>query len=151
MPSTTSVVLILGITLAACQPPLAEAPTDVSAEIRLANEGFTTAFAAQDAGAVASLYTSDGQLLPPNSDFVGGQDAIRTFWQAVMDAGVAGATLTTVEALGTDSVTIEIGRYELSAVDGTTIDVGKYIVWWKRTPAGWRLHRDIWNSSRPAS
>jgi uncharacterized protein (TIGR02246 family) len=148
---STSVVLVLGITVAACQPPLAEAPTDVSGEIRLANEGFTTAFAAQDAGALASLYTSDGQLLPPNSDFVEGQDAIRAFWQGAMDAGVAEATLTTAEAFGTDSMAIEVGRYELSAVDGTTVDAGKYIVWWKRTAAGWRLHRDIWNSSRPAS
>ena len=108
---TTSVVLVLGITVAACQTPLAEAPTDVSAEIRLAEEGFATALAAQDAGALASLYTSDGQLLPPNSDFVGGQDAIRTFWQGVMDAGVAEATLTTVEAEKLDTQILNVHGY----------------------------------------
>ena len=67
-----------------------------------------------------------------------------------MDAGVAGATLTTEEAMGTDSRAVEVGRYEMSTADGSTIDEGKYIVWWQRTPAGWRLHRDIWNTSRPA-
>ncbi len=148
--SHTFVALLVGITLSACQAPQADAPTDVSAEIRLANEQFIAAFAAQDAAALANRYTPDAQLLPPNSDFVAGQEAIQTFWQGVMDAGVAGATLTTEEAVGTDNMAVEVGRYELSAADGSTIDAGKYIVWWQRTPAGWRLHRDIWNTSSPA-
>ncbi len=151
MRSHTFVVLLAGITAWACQPPQADAPTDVSAEIRLADDRFATAFTAQDAAAVANLYTRDAQLLPPNSDFVTGQEAIQTFWQGVMDAGVAGATLTTEEAVGTDGMAVEVGRYVLSAADGSTIDAGKYIVWWQRTPAGWRIHRDIWNTSSPAS
>lgn len=151
MSSNTAIALLLGITVSACQPPQAETPTDVSAEIRLADDQFATAFAAHDAAALARLYTPDAQLLPPNSDFVIGQEAIQTFWQGVMDAGVAGATLTVEEAVGADSMAVEVGRYELSAADGSVIDEGKYIVWWQRTPAGWRLHRDIWNTSRPAS
>lgn len=146
-----SIPFLLAATVAwGCQPQQPAPPADVSAEIRLASDEFTSAFAAQDAASVAGFYTSDAQLLPPNADFVTGQEAIRTFWQGVMDAGVAGATLTTVEAMGTDDMAVEIGRYELSAGDGTSIDEGKYIVWWQRTPDGWRLHRDIWNSSRPA-
>ncbi len=149
--SSTAVVLLLGITVSACQPPQAETPTDVSAEIRLADDQFATAFAAHDAAALARLYTPDAQLLPPNSDFVTGREAIQTFWQGVMDAGVAAATLTVEEVVGADSMAVDVGRYVLSAADGSVIDEGKYIVWWQRTPAGWRLHRDIWNTSRPAS
>ena len=149
--SNTAAVLLLGITVSACQPPQAETPTDVSAEIQLADDQFATAFAAQDAAALAGLYTPDAQLLPPNSDFVTGQEAIQTFWQGVMDAGVAAATLTAEEAVGLGSMAVEVGRYSLSAADGSVIDEGKYIVWWQRTPAGWRLHRDIWNTSSPAS
>ena len=149
--SSTAVVLLLGITVSACQPPQAETPTDVSAEIRLADDQFAAAFAAHDAAALARLYTPDAQLLPPNSDFVTGREAIQTFWQGVMDAGVAAATLTMEEVVGADSMAVEVGRLELSAADGSVIDEGKYIVWWQRTPAGWQLHRDIWNTSRPAS
>ena len=149
--SSTAVVLLLGITVSACQPPQAETPTDVSAEIRLAGNQFATAFAAQDAAALARLYTPDAQLLPPNSDFVTGREAIQTFWQGVMDAGVAAVTITMEEVVGADSMAVEVGRLELSAADGSLIDEGKYIIWWQRTPAGWRLHRDIWNTSRPAS
>ena len=135
----------------ACQPGPVDGLRDVSAEIEAADGQFAAAFAAQDAGALAALYTPNAQLLPPNSDFVTGRAAIAEFWQNVMDAGVAGAALTVEEAVGVDSLAVEVGRYTLTDADGNTIDEGKYIVWWQRTPEGWRLHRDIWNSSRPGS
>ncbi len=146
----TAAVVLAGVAVCACQPPQAEPPADVTAEIRTADDQFSAAFAAQDAAALANLYTAQAQLLPPNSDFIIGREAIQTFWQGVMDAGVAGATLTTEEVMGTDGMAVAVGRLELSTADGSMIDEGKYIVWWQRTPAGWRLHRDIWNSSRPA-
>ena len=147
----TAAVMLVGVALCGCRPPQAEPPADVTADIRAADDQFMAAFAAQDAAALAALYTALAQLLPPNSDFIIGREAIQTFWQGVMDAGVAVATLTIEEAMGTDSMAVEVGRYEMSTADGSTIDEGKYIVWWQRTPAGWRLHRDIWNSSRPAT
>lgn len=134
--------------IAACAaPPPVQTPQDVSAEIRAANDAFVNAFMQGDAPTVAALYTPDAELLPPGSDVVSGTDAIQAFWQAVMESGVASATLTTVEALGVDSLAYEVGRYALAAADGAPIDQGKYIVIWHRTPEGWRLHRDIWNSS----
>ena len=147
----TAAIMLVGVALCGCRPPQAEPPADVTAEIRTAGDQFMAAFAAQDAAALANLYTAQAQLLPPNSDFIIGREAIQTFWQGVMDAGVAVATLTIEEAMGTDSMAVEVGRLELSTADGSTIDEGKYIVWWQRTPTGWQLHRDIWNTSRPAS
>ncbi len=147
----TAAIMLVGVALCGCRPPQAEPPADVTAEIRTAGGQFSAAFAAQDAAALANLYTAQAWLLPPNSDFIIGREAIQTFWQGVMDAGVAVVTLTIEEAMGTDSMAVEVGRLELSTADGSTIDEGKYIVWWQRTPAGWRLHRDIWNSSRPAT
>ena len=146
----SAAVTLVGVTVCACQPPQAELPVDVTAEIRSADDQFSAAFAAQDAAALADLYTAQAQLMPPNSDFIVGREAIQTFWQGVMDGGVTGMTLTIDEVTGSDSMAVETGRYELSIADGSTIDDGKYIVWWQRTPAGWRLYRDIWNSSRPA-
>ncbi len=146
-----SSLLVLAGTLAwACQRPQQQPLVDVTAEIRAADDQFSAAFGAHDAQALASLYTADAKLLPPNSDFVSGRAAIQTFWRGVMDAGVAGAALTIEEAVGTDSLAVEVGRYVLSDSAGSPIDAGKYMVWWKRGPDGWRLHRDIWNSSRPS-
>ena len=85
--------------------------TDVRTEIEAANENFMKAFSQGDAAALAGLYTTDGQLLPPNSDFVTGPNAIKTFWQGVMDMGIKEATLETVEADAHGDAATEIGKY----------------------------------------
>jgi ketosteroid isomerase-like protein len=38
----------------------------------------------------------------------------------------------------------------LLGAGGTEADRGKYIVIWKNQGGLWKLHRDIWNSSKPA-
>lgn len=141
---------LVAVSVSACAAPETpvQQPRDVSGEIGAANEQFGAAFGAADAEVLAGFYTTDAQLLPPNSDFVTGRGAIQTFWQGVMDAGVASASLTTVEALAVDSLAFEIGQYALADADGNPIDEGKYIVIWRLTADGWKLHRDIWNSSR---
>ncbi len=125
-------------------------PLDVTEALQAADAEFVAAFSRGDAAAIAGLYTEDAQLLPPNSDFVSGPAAIQEFWRAVMDAGVAEARLTLEEAEGSGDTAFEVGRYSLHDTGGNAIDDGKYIVIWKRTQGRWRLHRDIWNSSRPA-
>lgn len=147
MARPTAFLPLLALAAACAAPPPVQTPQDVSAEIRAANAAFVDAFVQVDAATVAALYTPDAELLPPGSDVVSGTDAIRAFWQAVMESGVASATLTTIEAMGVDSLAYEVGRYALAGADGAPIDQGKYVVIWHRTPDGWRLHRDIWNST----
>jgi uncharacterized protein (TIGR02246 family) len=120
-------------------------------EIAACNRRFVAAFGRGDAAALANLYTADAQLLPPHSDAVTGPDAIRAFWQAVIDLGLQGASLETVELEGDGDSAIEIGKFTLRAAEGQIADTGKYLVVWKIEDGAWRLHRDIWNSSRPAS
>lgn len=47
-------------------------------------------FSRGDAAACAACYTARGQVLPPNSDVLTGQQAIHTFWQAAMHMGIRG-------------------------------------------------------------
>lgn len=101
-----------------------------------------------DAEGMADLYTPDGQLLPPGSDVVTGPDAIAEFWQGVFDSGVDAVDLEPVDVEAHDDAGIEVGRYTLDGADGTTLDRGKYVVVWKHHDGEWKLHRDIWNSSR---
>lgn len=145
------VAVFAGFAFAACAAPEPPQAQDVSAEIQAADEQFAAAFSAGDASAVAALYTEDAMLLPPNGDFVSGKAAIQAFWRSVLDMGVASAKLTVAEAESFGDTAWEVGRYNLYTAAGDPIDEGKYIVVWKRTEEGWRLHRDIWNSSRPAA
>jgi len=117
--------------------------------IAAGNQRFMEAFARQDAAAVAELYTKSAKLLPPNSDILEGRPAIQAFWQAVMNMGIRSAKLEIVEVEALGATTIEMSRFMLYIQDGTVADYGKYVVEWKRVQGQWKLHRDIFNSSRP--
>ncbi len=114
------------------------------------NESFTTSFAAANAADLVRLYTEDAQLFPPNSDMIDGVENITAFWQGVFDSGLTGARLDTLEVDNEGDTAIEVGRYALTADDGSIADEGKYIVVWKRIEDRWYIHRDIWNTSREA-
>jgi uncharacterized protein (TIGR02246 family) len=128
----------------------AESTSDPRQAIASANRNFVAAFARRDARGMATLYTANGQLLPTNSDFVTGTQAIQAFWQAVMGMGIKEATLETVELEVHGDTAHEVGRYTLLGDGGQVLDQGKYIVIWKRDGDQWKLHRDIWNSSLSA-
>jgi uncharacterized protein (TIGR02246 family) len=119
--------------------------------IRAGTEKFTSAFAAGDAGAIAECYTSDAQVMPANSDAVRGQDAIANFWRSVIESGIAGVRIDTSEIETEGDLAVEGGRYTLIGADGGTLDFGKYLVVWHREGTGWKIHRDIWTTSRPAA
>lgn len=123
--------------------------SDIRTQIESANAQFVSAFKRGDAAGIANLYTAEAQLLPANSDFVRGTAAIRTFWQRVIDMGLKGASLETIELEAHGETAIEIGRYRLLAADEAVADQGKYIVVWKRDNGKWKLHRDIWTTSQP--
>ncbi len=125
--------------------------TDVRTQIESANRGFMTTFKEGNAAEIASLYTPSAKLLPANSDFVSGTDAIQQFWQSVLDFGIKEVKLETIEIEAHDDTAIEVGRYQLFANGGTVADAGKYLVVWKNDNGSWKLHRDIWTTSQRAA
>jgi uncharacterized protein (TIGR02246 family) len=125
--------------------------TNVRDAVAAGNERFVATFARQDAAGLAELYTESANLLPPNSDILEGRPAIQAFWQAVMNMGIRSAQLDIVEVEALGDMAIEMSRFKLLTQDGQVADYGKYVVVWKREKGEWRLHRDIFNSSRPLS
>jgi uncharacterized protein (TIGR02246 family) len=124
---------------------------DIRAGIEAGNRDFIAAFERGDAAAIAKLYTAEGQLLPANSDFVRGSDAIRKFWQGAIDMGLKAVVLDTIEVEDYGDTAIEMGRYRLLAAAGVVADNGKYVVIWKNENGRWRLHRDIWTTNQAPS
>ena len=120
------------------------------AAIEAGNKKFSAAVAKGDAAAVASLYTTDAQVLPPNSDVVKGRAAIQAMFKGVFDSGVTGIELTTADVEAHGLVASEVGTFVVKLKDGTVADRGKYVVVWKEVAGKWLLHRDIWNTSQPA-
>jgi uncharacterized protein (TIGR02246 family) len=131
---------------------MTQSPTTMlGAAIAAPIEQFMAAFSRGDAAGAAAVYTADAQVLPPNSDVITGQQAIQTFWQRAMDMGVKAVKLATVEVVGDGHTAYEVGQFTLQGAEGQVLDAGKYVVIWRQEAGQWKLHRDIWNSSRPAS
>jgi uncharacterized protein (TIGR02246 family) len=115
-----------------------------------ANEQFMTAFGNSDDAAMAVLYTEDAKLMPSNSDFVSGNEAVRAFWKSVFDMGIKKAKLETLEVEGMGDTACEVGKYTLFTEGEQVVDSGKYVIIWKMVNGQWKLHRDIWNTNMPA-
>ena len=113
-------------------------------------EQFMTAFSESDDAAIAALYTEDAKLMPSNSDFVSGNEAVRAFWKSAFDMGIITAKLETLEVDAMGDTACEVGKYTLFTEGEQVADSGKYIVIWKMVDGQWKLHRDIWNTSMPA-
>jgi ketosteroid isomerase-like protein len=111
---------------------------------------FCSSFKRGSAGEIAALYTVDGQVLPPNGEIFEGTNAILDFWQGAFDLGLKELKLDSTEIEVHGDTALEVGRYVLFGAGGAEADRGKYIVIWKNQAGLWKLHRDIWNSSKPA-
>jgi uncharacterized protein (TIGR02246 family) len=123
--------------------------TSIRDAIVAANDVFMDTYRRGDAAGLAALYTADGQLMPPNSDFVNGQLAIEGFWKAVMDMGIQEALIETGEVEDLGETAIEVSKFTLKGEGGQVLDQGKFVVVWKQEDGSWKLHRDIFNSSMP--
>ena len=110
---------------------------------------FVNAFNDGDSKTVASFYSEDAALIPPDSDRVDGRSAIQAFWQGAIDAGMTIVDLHAVEVDARDDIAAEVGVFTLNVPgDSGSTDVnGRYIVVWKRVDHTWQLYRDIWNTN----
>ena len=124
--------------------------SDSTDAIMAANDRFMDAFNNGDTAGVASLYTDEGQILPPGNDVITGKVGVQGFWQALVEMGIKSAKLETLELNEYTDTAVEVGKYTLGGEDGQVLDQGKYIVIWKQEDGQWKLHRDIFNTSIPA-
>jgi ketosteroid isomerase-like protein len=124
--------------------------TDVTNEIKQANEGFLAAFNSGDTKALATNYTENAKLYPANSEVLEGTAAIEGFWGAVMKMGIKKAQMETLTAQQIGNIAIEEGRYKLFVEGDFMVDQGKYLVTWEKVNGQWKISRDIWNTNNPA-
>ena len=125
--------------------------TNVQDAITEANETFMTNYAQGDAAGVAALYTENAQFLVPNKDAVKGRKAIQATFQAFLDMGIKEIKLETDELEDFGDTAHEVGRYTLRGEGSQVMDQGKFLVIWKQEADQWKLHRDMINTSMPAS
>ncbi|MGH7464934.1 MAG: YybH family protein, partial [Longimicrobiales bacterium] len=101
---------------------------------------------------VASLYSEDAVLMPPNAEAEDGRDAVREHLTGFPP--LQAIDFERVHIDGSGDLAYVQGRYTMTFAmpDGQTMeDRGKYIEIWERQDDGqWRITRDIFNSDLPA-
>ena len=60
-------------------------------DIQTAAADMAAAINARDSGAVANFYCDDASVLPPGAPIIPGREAIRGFWQSMIDMGLGDA------------------------------------------------------------
>ena len=152
-PLLMMVVLISGACVGPVQNNAEPAQDDVAeAEaIGAVNQAVSDCVAAKDAETCSGLYTVEAIYMAPNLDPVEGRAAIAEAFAAEISGGMEVVRLTADEIEVFGNTAHEVGRFVIESGDGTHLDHGKYIVLWKRTEEGWKLHRDIFNSNMAAS
>lgn len=143
--SSTRFALVL-VTVAAlcCLRGTPAAGQPIREVVEAGNRAFKEAFLRGDSRAVAALYTEDAKVIAPGSEIASGRPAIAALWQKVIDTGVKDLTISTTAVEAAQDFAYEDGIVKLVAADGKTT-TGRYLVVWRQTKEGWKLHRDIWN------
>jgi uncharacterized protein (TIGR02246 family) len=150
-----ALVVPAAVWLGGCARPMekqeVQDPAALRAAIKDLDRAFSAAFERNDTLVISSLYTDDAMLLPPNHEPVLGRDSIAAYWAPLLTPALKTLHLETTEVGGAGDDVYEVGSYTILAADGSTTDRGKYVVLLKRqSDGGWRLYRDMWNSSLPA-
>jgi ketosteroid isomerase-like protein len=101
-----------------------------------------------DSNALAAHYSSDGMLMFANSEPFKGT-GIASAWGGAIRMGMKDLKITTEDLTGGPEVLAVTGTYEMYGANNKLLDKGKYIVVWKRDNGGWKIYRDMGNSSMP--
>lgn len=126
----------------------AQDPGEV-AQIEEAGRRFSAAYMAGDIQTMVSLYTPDAVIFPGNSEAIRGHEAIRRYWTLGPGQRVTLHRATPTEIRIDGSHAYDHGVYEIAGENNGTAwgpSHGKYVIVWRRTPQGWRMHLDMWNS-----
>lgn len=107
-----AVVTVALAALAVSSPSFAES---LEAALKSGNTAWDEAFNRGDASALAELYTSDAQVLPPNKTPVHGTEAIRDFFKGLIDNGYSDHEIETLKVHESGDLGFQTGRWRALA------------------------------------
>lgn len=122
---------------------------DAKKEIAEMNKKFETAVSNSDSVSMVNLYAPDAKWMNPNAPSVIGKEALASELSKLLNAGIGSAKLNTTDVWGDENYVTEEGTYVLNAKDGSQMDIGKYLVLWKRVDGKLMFFRDMFSSDLP--
>ena len=122
------------------------------AAIREKNAAFVTAFNAKDMTQILDAYNEASVFMPPNQPVIRGRDALKTFYDEMLQSGATNLKLDAGEISGHGPLAYQSGTYELDMKPATgpeTRDRGKYLFILRKMAGTWRYEYTVWNSDLP--
>ncbi len=93
-------------------------------------------------------YAEDACILAPGKPAMCDREAPARFFEETYRAGTRGGEFITQEVFGAgDGFVSEVGLIRAYDKAGKLTADGKYLVLWKKTPAGWKMFRDAFSGN----
>lgn len=131
--------------------PATSGPADQVEALRERGHAWVEAARAEDAAALARLYTEDAVFLPPGRPEIVGRERIRSLFAAQFEQMDASYDFEIREIVVSGDWAFRRGAYTVRAAlaDGSARTIrDKFLDVWRRGEDGrWRIARDIWNRS----
>ena len=131
-------------------------PPDTTAEdlqaIKAIGKQFTDNFNYGNIAAIASRYSEEPKILPPNSQIIAEIEGIQAFFQGFYDVGARDLQLTVIDFNVNGDMAHSVGKFTftIQPEEGEAInESGKYVELWKRVNGSWKMITATWNSSVP--
>lgn len=127
-------------------PDLAEAKKAIAESNRV----YFQAFVKNDPAIFINRYAKDCWIMPPNAPAMQGADAPLKFFKIAYDKiGLRNGKFITLDVFGDGAHYVtEVGLWKSYDANNKLFDEGKFLVLWKKTPAGWKMFRDSFSSNR---
>ena len=143
------VLRAVAVTLVVTGTAHAQASQSDIAAITEAARQFSAAYMRGDVNAIMALYTPDAVIFPERSDAISGHDAVKRYWKREPGQKVTRHRLIPTQVTVDGKHAYDHGIYEIAGErNGKAWGPvrGKYLVVWRREPAGWKMQLDMWNS-----
>lgn len=130
-------------------------PVDHGAAVRARSEAVVAAEAAFDVEAAVTFWAEDAILQPAGSPQVEGKDAILNVYRQYFESGMVKefsghASHVHVSASGDLAYEIGINRMVLAGDEADLLDMGKYLLVWKKVGGEWMITALSFTSDAPA-
>ena len=154
--SSAVILLLVALTLSACQPAVERTEADVAA-IQALIQAWNTAAEAGDIARILTFYNDDILQMPPNAPANRGKQAVEAYYSggfALFSVEMTWPVEGTEEIVVADGWAFYISEYIQNftpKAGGEPFEAhGKIIEVCKRQPDGsWKFAREIWNSNSP--
>ncbi len=111
------------------------------------NKGIAKALLAGDIDEIMKAYSSEGAVIPPQSDPIKGTESIKSFWTAVAASGVTDVQISTDKVGSSGDLAYALGTLVVTGANGE-VSNNNYTLVFKKVGGDWKVIVDTWTPGK---